>query len=393
MVRLRILIFLVTLIIVGSVGYFASLYARGYRLNLQTLKFEPNGILVLRSDPSGAQVFINGYFRTATDTTLSLSPGNYDVTVIKEGYATWQKRINVEKEVVSQATASLFKTVPSLTAVTYLGVSSPVPSSDFTKIAYIVPLTKETGSDKAGLWVMDTFNLPLGFPRDPRRITDGDLKDATYEFSPNAGQILVTTPTGVFLIDTGGFTSQAQRVNLLSRKDQILADWQKEKETRLESQINSLPSQMADILTRKSSSVTFSPDETMVLYTASSSATLAENLIKPLPGASTQKQERNIKEAHTYVYDIKEDRNFLILESEIPPTRRLAWFPTSRHLILAEDAKITIMDYDGTNRQTVYSGSYVAPHSFPFANTGKLLMLTNLGADSNLPNLYSLSLK
>jgi hypothetical protein len=51
------------------------------------------------------------------------------------------------------------------------------------------------------------------------------------------------------------------------------------------------------------------------------------------------------------------------------------------------------MDYDGTNRQEVYSGSYIAPHAFPTVNKERLLILTNLGADSVLPNLYSLSLK
>jgi hypothetical protein len=71
----------------------------------------------------------------------------------------------------------------------------------------------------------------------------------------------------------------------------------------------------------------------------------------------------------------------------------LSWFPNSKNLILAEEGKVTIMDYDGTNRQVVYSGNYVSPYAFPFVNTGKIIILTNLGANSSLPNLYSLSLK
>ncbi len=73
--------------------------------------------------------------------------------------------------------------------------------------------------------------------------------------------------------------------------------------------------------------------------------------------------------------------------------RRLTWFPTSRHLVLAEEGKVTIMDYDGTNRQEVYTGSYIAPHAFPAVSDERLLLLTNLGADSGSPNIYSLSLK
>jgi hypothetical protein len=51
------------------------------------------------------------------------------------------------------------------------------------------------------------------------------------------------------------------------------------------------------------------------------------------------------------------------------------------------------MDYDGSNRQTVYTGSFITPFAFPFASADRLLILTNLGADSSLPNLYTVTIK
>jgi hypothetical protein len=51
------------------------------------------------------------------------------------------------------------------------------------------------------------------------------------------------------------------------------------------------------------------------------------------------------------------------------------------------------MDYDGTNRQVVYSGSYIMPSAFPYSNTSKLLILTNLGSNNSIPNLYTLTVK
>jgi hypothetical protein len=75
------------------------------------------------------------------------------------------------------------------------------------------------------------------------------------------------------------------------------------------------------------------------------------------------------------------------------PDRRLTWFPTSRHLVLAEKNNITIMDYDSTNRQVVFSGNYEAPHAFASVGTDKLLIVTNLGADSTSSNIYTLNLK
>lgn len=403
MIKVRVFLFLLTILVVGTVGMFVSYYARGYRLDIKTLGFQPNGILVLKSEPDGASIFINGELKTATNTTVSLSPGTYDVDIKKEGYLPWSKRLTIEKEIVTQATVSLFKNIPSLSPVTFSGAQNPIVSDDGTSIAFQVPYSADTAADKAGLWTIDTFNLPLGFLNDPKRITDGDLSDSSYAFSPDGRQILLTTSNGIFLLDSGSFTPQSQRINVASRKNAILSQWQIEKKAKDESLTKSLPADLVDILTRKSGAFIFSPDEQMIVYTASASGTIPENLVKQLPGASTQKQERVVQQDRTYVYDIKEDRNFLISDqpasltnhsvnqTEGPPAIR--WMPSSKHLLFAQSGQIVIMDYDGTNRQIVYSGSYNSPFAFPYSNTTKLLILTNLGGASASPNLYSLTVK
>lgn len=399
MTKLRIFLFIVTIAVVGALGTLIALYARGYRFSPDKLKFNPNGLLVTKSVPDGAQLFLNGELKTATNATVPLSPGTYDVSIRKEGFLEWNKRLVVEKEVVTEITAHLFKSVPSLSAITLTGIENPIPSFDITKIAYIVsshPTDSTSADENAGLWIIETVNLPIGFSRQPRKITDGNLSNATFIWSPNARQILLDTEMGSYLLDTSKFTSQAQRVNISATRDEILQQWKDEKQTKLETQLRKLPEELSKILTRKTQAIYFSPDEEMIVYTASGSANIAENLIKQLPGASTQKQERDIKDGQTYVYDIKEDRNFLVYDQKMISDEgmvALRWFPTSRHLVLAEEDKITILDYDGTNRKEVYSGSYLAPHAFPTLSIDRLLILTNLGANSAPPNLYSLSLK
>jgi hypothetical protein len=402
MTRTRIIVFLITVAVVIGSGYLVSLYARGYRFNEG--KISPNGLLVIKSAPDGAQVFINGEFKTATNATIPLSPATYDIKVEKQGYLPWSKRLVIEKEVVTEATAHLFKSAPSLSAITLASAIKPVASYDSTKIAYIVsPNTSNNSKDTQGLWIMEMLNLPLGFSREPKRITDRDLTKATFKWSPNGREILLTTESGAYLLDSGVFTSQSQLVNIVNKKEIIEEEWLLEKEKILTAQVEKLPDELKDIIKRKTKAVSFSPDEDMIVYTASQSGKLPENLIKQLPGASTQKQERDIKKDHTYVYDIKEDRNFLIDSNAsdlvieggyaTEAKRRLSWFPTSRHLILAEEDKITILDYDGTNRQIVYAGNYITPHTFPTLSIDRLIILTNLGATSTPSNLYSLSIK
>lgn len=423
MTKFRVLFLLLTFLVVGIVGTAVFYYARGFRFDEQTGKLSQNGLLVIKSVPDSAQLFINGELKTATDATLTLAPATYDISVRKEGYSNWEKRITIEKETVSESTAHLFKVAPSLSAITFTGVQNPHPSPDLTKISYVVSASqKNSGSE--GLWVMEMINLPIGFSRDPKRITDGDLSDASWIWSPDSREILLSTLKGTYLLDSSSFTGQSQRINVALQRKEILAKWNKEKKDKLEAQTRKLPDEIKDILGRKSSAVVFSPDENMILYTASSSAEIPPNLIKQLPGSSTQKQERNIKVGQSYVYDIKEDRNFLIseegailtgwvdyakildtenwkLESDNPvpngtggnSKRSLAWYPSSRHIISSEEEKVIIMDYDATNKQTAYSGSYIAPFAFPVLSLDRLLILTNLGAITTPPNLYSLSIK
>ena len=380
----------------------AILFARGYRFNPKTLKFNPNGIIVIKSDPTGAQIFIDGDLKGATDSNISLAPGTYDINIKKEGYIPWYKRLTVEKEIVTEANLSLFKPTPALTPITFSGVTSPVVSNDFSRIAFAVIPDEASERDKTGLWVMDTNSLPLGFNRDAKRITDGDLTGAVWYFSPNSRDILLKTPTGVFLLDAGSFTPQNQRINIVSKLALTTDSWEKEKETKLEAQTRNLPSNLKEILKRNTDAFTFSPDENKIIYTASSSATLEKDLIPQLPGSSTQKQNRDIKIEHTYIYDIKEDRNFLVDDGVNPLSitggddsgakRRMFWLSNSHNLVLAEEGKITVMDYDGTNRQAVYSGSFSTPHVYFYINSSKILILTNLGA-SSVPNFYSLNIK
>lgn len=400
MTKVRIVFFTITLIVVGALGLFAAYYAKGYKFDIDTLKFQPNGILVLKSEPDGASVYINGELKSATDANISIAPGIYDIEVKKDGYFNWYKRLTIEKEVVTQANISLFKTVPSLSPVTYIGAVNPVMSKDGSKIVYSVLPRKGIDDDKTGLWTLDAYSLPLGFSTSPTRITDADMTDASYIFSPEGDQILLTISKGIFLLESKSFTSQNNMINIAAQEDETLVDWKSKEEVTNQSLIKNLPSELADILSRKTSSFVFSPNDNMILYTASTSAILPDNLIKQLPGASTQSQERELKAGRTYVYDIKEDRNFLITDkpvtinnSDNSQTAALRWMSSSLHLLLADAGEISIMDYDGTNRQVVYSGSYIAPYAFPFSNTTKLLVLTNLGAASASANLYTLTVK
>lgn len=390
MARLRVFVALSTMVVVGIIGTIAILYARGYRLqnDEQQLVIGPTGLLVANSTPKAAQVFVNGNLKTATDNSISLSPGTYDISIRKEGYQNWDKKVTIEKEAVTQVDAFLVSQAPSLTALTFSGAEKPIFSEDFTKIVYTVPQS-ENNLERSGLWIMETVSLPLGFNRDPRRITDGDLTNAIYEFSPDSREILLTTSAGIYLLDISKFTSQTQRVNIALQVESIRDEWKEIKDKRLAAKIAPLPDEIERVLAQSTTGISFSPDENRILYTATKEDLIPEGIVRQLPGSSTQEQAREIAKENSYVYDIREDRNFKVADTgEI-----VYWLPNSLNLVIPSAGRITVLDYDGTNRKMVFSGGYTYPHAYPSTSANRLLILTNLGASEAVTNLYWLSLQ
>ncbi|HWA51579.1 MAG TPA: PEGA domain-containing protein [Patescibacteria group bacterium] len=380
MTKIRILILLLTIFVVGFAGYALILYANGYRLNKDN-KLVANGLLVANSDPNGAQILIDGKLNSATNATITLSPGSYSVDIKKEGYLDWNKQIQIQNGIVTEVDASLFPQAVSLNPITFAGAINPVISPDYSKIVY---------GDATGIWVVETINLPLGFNSAPTEITDL-VPDAntTWSWSPDSRQILVKTKTSNYLLNISSTTTVSQLVDLTATLAKTKAEWQTTQDKQLQSLISKLPDGLQGIFTNDTSNVLFSPDQTKVLYTATSSAIIPDGLVPPLPGSSTQKQTRSLVKNHIYVYDLKEDRNFEITDVTGP----IYWFASSRNLIIPEKDKLVIEDYDNTNKQTVYGGSYVYPNAFPTPNTNRVFILTNLGATNGTPNLYSLNLR
>src|SRR5579872_615315 len=138
----------------------AIFYGKGYRFDLTGTKsfLKGTGLLVATSSPDGAQVVINGHLTTATNNTINLAPGQYNVKIYKDGYFPWEKTIDVEEEVVSKAEALLFPTTPQLQSITTTGALQPVIDPSMTKIAYVVA---SQSAHLNGIYVLDMGNRSL----------------------------------------------------------------------------------------------------------------------------------------------------------------------------------------------------------------------------------------
>jgi hypothetical protein len=370
----RILLFLLTLILVPTVTVAVILFARGYRFSLRQQTFQATGLLSATSLPAGASIYVNGELKSATDTTLNLNPGIYQVKIKKEGFASWEKTLSIEPEVVTRASPLLFPSVPSLKAVAFSGASTPAISDDGSKVAYL---------SESKLFTLDLTESPLGLLNRESRLVTPVKNIYKLIWSPDNKYILGLSTPSAYLVDIA--KSETQPVFDLKT---LTNEWNVSKEIKSNRNIELLPVVLKNILATAAANLVWSPRENKLMYTATASATIPMNLIPKLPGSNTQSESRVLIPGKIYIYDLEEDKNFEI------PEGVYSWFSDSNHLIKVENKRVTILEYDGQNQTIVYTGPMENNFAVPYPSSKQMLILSNLaGNPATAPNLYAVSLR
>jgi len=282
-----------------------------------------------------------------------------------------------------------------------------------------------------------------------------DYTTANYTWSPDGSEILVSLNTGAhIIIDSTKFNDLIDMIDVTYTLSPILHDWEIELARLEQIRLADLPDYFANSATTSAiTNLYFSPDGDKLLYQSLSNTTIPDGLIPPLPSSSTQVESRELKNGNWYTYDLLEDRNFLIAknintDSDITPLSKLLlldnlqsppppaeltnlpsqasspsafhrlqdnltltesismfniqyspisissvqWFPDSTHLILTSDSGINIIEYDSTNRVTVYDGPF--DNNFVYAWPDASRLVTRIQFSPNTtPNLYTIKLK
>jgi hypothetical protein len=442
-VNTRVLYTLLSALIVILGSFVAIRFAQGYRPTKSGF-VQGTGLLVANSFPPGAEIFVNSKLVSATDDTLNLEPGSYDVEIIRDGYTPWKKKVQVESELVTQTNAQLFRKVASLTPLTSTGVQNISPSPDGQKL--IFSTSSASAQTKNGLYLLDLSNGLLANQREARQIAEQvsgfDLTTAEFIWSPDNTEVILSSNNKDVLLDLSKKNALSALPDISFKKKQILSEWESQLYLRERQFFDKFPNEMLVIATQSAKNIYLSPDKKKILYTATASATIPEGISPPLPARSTQAEERTILPGQMYVYDREEDKNFpitvdqgatssaskVLLASDLfdkdpkkltsSPSSFLQlqastsaqtaknfaafysslystgvqWFPDSKHLFFTNKDKIYILEYDNTNQTEVYSGPFSDNFVYPWPDGSKLLILTSFSANSPL-NLYGIELK
>ncbi|OGH51511.1 MAG: hypothetical protein A3H17_04595 [Candidatus Levybacteria bacterium RIFCSPLOWO2_12_FULL_37_14] len=392
----RIIIYVATVVFLITMTIAVILYGKGYNFNFGDGKIgiSGTGLLAATSQPDGAGIYINNHLTSATNNTINLPPGEYDVKISKSGYSPWNKKIKIEKEVVSSAYALLIPTAPKLNNVTQMGVSNPVLDPTRTKIAYTVSSLDDPR--KNGIYILDMGLRPiLTLQSSSSQIVDNTIDNfskAKLSWSPDAKEIAATISAEpniatTYLLKTT-FNENPQDVTATLASVNLA--WNEQRANQDKSQLLGFKTKLQNLIKENFAILSWSEDETKILYEANKSTNLPLIINPPLIGTNSTPETREINKGAIYAYDIKEDKNFKTMNSNVSS---LNWLADSKHLIYVVDKKIQIMDYDGQNRTTIYAGPFIDDYVFSWPDSSKLLILTDLGNSNTSPNLYTIGLK
>lgn len=109
------------------------LYASGYRLD-DAFKIASTGGIFVSAPQSGTAIYIDGELIRKTSAfqknafVQNLRPGEYNISVSKDGYQGWEKRLSVFPETVTEGHSFLLKTLPVLVEIKPL-ISSVSPTA------------------------------------------------------------------------------------------------------------------------------------------------------------------------------------------------------------------------------------------------------------------------
>jgi hypothetical protein len=442
-------------IIVGS--FVAIRFAQGYRFSLNQKKamVHGTGLLVANSFPSGAEIYVDDKLVGATDDTIYLEPNTYKVEIKKDGYTPWMKKLKIEAELVTQTNSQLYRVVPSLTPLTFSGITNVSPSPDGQKLLFYT--ASASAKTKNGLYLLELSNNFFSAAKEPRQIADEapnfDLNAANFIWSPDNSEVILSTIGHEVLLDLSKKNSLNALPDIGLKKKQTLSEWEATMYLRERQYFDKFPDEIIKIATQSAKNVYLSPDKKKVLYTATASAVLSDNLVPPLVAKDSQPETRIIQPGKTYIYDREEDKNFqLSLEQkplssgsatpsasltgkiflandlfnsqprtlEASPSsfqhlqasssaqtaqnfasyysslysQGLQWFPDSKHVLFSDQDKIYLLEYDNTNLTTLYSGPFSNNFVYPWPDGSRLLILTSFSGGGNAPaNLYGIDLK
>ncbi|WP_461867042.1 PEGA domain-containing protein [Thermococcus sp.] len=170
------------------------------------LEISEIGILVLYSEPSGAEVYINGHYRGETPLRLKLPPGTYSLKVTKEMYKDHITNITLsagERKRISIQLSSILNSLPILkVSSSPLGAKVYINGSYRGKTPLILQLYPGTYKIKLAKDEYTVYTTTI-------TLKIGENRSISVNLTPAFGYLSVTSnPSGAKVYVDGGYIGE-----------------------------------------------------------------------------------------------------------------------------------------------------------------------------------------
>lgn len=176
----------VVFLVLGSVSL---MYASGYRYSLLTHTITKIGAVYVKSYPSGADVRIDGIdTRKRTPArVLNVIPGNHRITVSREGFAQWEKTLDIQPgETSFIRDIVLFKKEPAQKILS-AGGTRPIIAANKSLYIFL------DGNNRIHLTNLDSENdYPIATGIDP---------ESLLALAPSNQALIFTSSDGLYVLD------------------------------------------------------------------------------------------------------------------------------------------------------------------------------------------------
>lgn len=361
------------------------LYAGGYRLKKEDgkkmVQLTSTGMVSVKSVPQGANVYINGVLATATNNTIpSVEPGKHLLKVMKNGYASWSKEIEIFPELATDITAVLISQTPRLEPLTNTGAKEPTISPGLAKLAFL----SEDG-ETPGIWVVSlsegTISLFKSSPNVVLKNTSLTVysKSKSLEWAPDEKSLLVQLENGKFQL----FNLSDKTVQSVIDPNALRVKWEKDTAEKRKAFIEKLDIPQNLQAQAVSKDALWAPDDKKFLYKKITVGQIEYRVYdseKPLPVG---------EQIDTVVF----------ITNAMDRQPQISWYSDSFHLILTEgdvetDKKgtIYIIRIDGTNKTEIYNNTLYSNKVFVAPSGDKLVVLTSFKSSAQT-DLYTIGIR
>ncbi len=347
----------------------------------RTIDFTQTGMISAKSIPNGANVYLNGVLLTATDDTISgIEPGIHNLKIVKKGFVTWTKDIEVFPELVTDVTSVLVSQSPRLEPLTNTGARTPTISPTLSKLAYF---SKEPESSGIRVITLAQEGISL-FRSTPSTILSDTPRIAysnglSLEWSPDEKELLVEVEKDVF------YVVDLENNSAIIVKDPVVTRtaWTEELTKKRADFLQKveIPEDIRKLATDQKS--VWAPDGRKFLYTVINAGNIeyrVYNMEQPIPVG-------------------EQVENVTLTIKQTDPQPKVSWFADSFHLIVTQgytetDKKgvISLIRIDGTNMTELYNNTLYSDQVYSAPSGDKIIMLTSFKSGEQT-DLYTISIR